>query len=90
MTTTSLEEKSMGLIKMQTPVKQSSGQALEVCRTWEAGKLSQGHISLNITHHQQLMANPSLNGAQGMVLSSKMLEQSQLGNTWGVQCSAEE
>lgn len=36
----------MGLIKMQTLVKQSSGQALEVCRTWEAGKLFQGHISL--------------------------------------------
>lgn len=52
--------------------------------------LPRAHLSLNITHHQQLMANPSLNGAQGMVLSSKMLEQSQLGNTWGVQCSAEE
>lgn len=44
--TTSSEEKSMGLIKMQIPVKQSLTQALEVCRTREAGKLFQWHISL--------------------------------------------
>lgn len=39
LTTTSPEEKSMGLIKMHIPVKQSLAQALEVCRTGEAGKL---------------------------------------------------
>lgn len=52
--------------------------------------LPRAHLSLNITHHQQLVANPSLDGAQRMVLSSKILEQSQLGNTWGVQRSAED
>lgn len=46
LTTTSPEEKSMGLIKMQIPVKQSLTQALEECRPWEAGKLFQWHVSL--------------------------------------------
>lgn len=52
--------------------------------------LPMARLSLNITHLQQLMSNPSLDGAQGIVLSSKILEQSQVDNIWGGQCSPED
>lgn len=47
MTTTSLEEKSMGLIKMQIPVKQSLAQALEGVENMGARQaLPRAHLTL--------------------------------------------
>lgn len=44
------------------------------------------HLSLNITHQQQLKANHSLAGAQESFFSGKIPKESHLDNAGGAQC----
>lgn len=48
------------------------------------------HLSLNITHQQQLKANPSLTGAPERFFSGKIPKQSRLDNPGGAQRPAKD